>query len=216
MDLREKRLLPVVLVLVPALFLISQISAYSPDAVGLYDAGQVLISSGNYTDAVYAFDRAIAIEPGFFEAWNEKADALNRAHRYSDALNASDHSLALNQTYVAGWINRGYILYNLGKYEDEITAYETAIAIDPKSPEAWFNKGYALAAMGRYDEAIRSFDRVAELNPMYPNLQANRDIAVRNRNASTPFVVRYSPWLALVCFIIVGYGWRVYNKRQRG
>jgi tetratricopeptide (TPR) repeat protein len=215
MDLKEELLLPIVLLLLPAFFLIFPVSAYPNEAVILYDTGHMLILSGNYTDAVRTFDRAIAIEPRFFEAWNGKADALNRAQQYNDALIASDHALALNHDYVAGWINRGYILYNLGLYEDEMKAYETAIGIDPESPEAWFNRGYALAAMGRYDEAIRSFDRVAELNPMYPNLQANRDIAVKDRNASTPFVLRYGPWLALICFTILGSGWWVYRKRKK-
>jgi tetratricopeptide (TPR) repeat protein len=215
MDVRKDLFLPIVVTVLLALLLTLPVSAYSREAVILYDTGHTLIGAGNYTDAVFALDRAIAIEPGFFEAWNEKADALNRAQQYNDALRASDQALSINPDYVQGLINRGYILYNTGQYEDEMKAYERAIEIDPTSAEAWFNQGYALAGMGRYDEAIRSFDHVAELDPMYPNLQANRDIAVKNRNASTPFVVRYAPALALFCFLIFGFGWWIYSKRKR-
>ena len=95
----------------------------------LYDTGHALIASGNYTDAVLAFDHATAIEPGYFEAWNEKADALNRAKQYNDALEASDQTVLINPNYVQGWINRGYILYNLGRYDDELKAYERARSI---------------------------------------------------------------------------------------
>lgn len=195
-------------------FLTWPVSAYSREAVTLYDTGHALIASGNYTDAVLAFDHATAIEPGYFEAWNEKADALNRAKQYNDALEASDQAVLINPNYVQGWINRGYILYNLGRYDDELKAYERAIEIDPTSAEAWFNRGYALAAMSWYDEAIQSFDRVAELNYSYPNLQANRHIAEKNRDASTPFIVKYAPWLTLFCFFIIGFSWWIHRKRK--
>jgi len=174
----------------------------------------MLIASVNYTDAVHAFDHATAIDPGYFEAWNEKADGLNRAQQYNDALVASDQALALNPHHVAKWIDRGYVLYNLGQYADEVKAYERAIEIDPASAEAWFNRGYALAGVGRYDEAIQSFDRVAELNPGFPNLQANCHIAEKNRDASTPFIVKYAPWLTLLCFFIIGFSWRIQRKRK--
>jgi len=125
------------------------------------------------------------MEPDYFEAWNGKADALNRAQQFNDALNASDRVLILKPDYVPGWINRGYILYNLGRYDEELKAYETAITLDPDSSEAWFNKGYSLASMKRYDEAITAFNKVQVLDPTYPNLAGNKQIAEQYRNATT-------------------------------
>lgn len=192
------------------------VSSYSPKAVNLFDEGKALIASGNYTDAVRVLDQSIAAEGTYFEAWNEKADALNRAKQYTAALSASDQALSINPAYAAGWINRGYILYNLGRYDDELKAYDRAIEIDPENADAWFNRGYALAGLGRYDEAIRSFDRVAELDPAYPNLAANRRIAETNRDASTPFVVKYAPWLILIILIAGGIiGWVYAKKRHK-
>jgi tetratricopeptide (TPR) repeat protein len=161
--------------------------AYSGDAVGLFDQGNALMKTKNYSEAIVVYDKAITLEPDYFEAWNGKADALNRAQQFTEALAASDRVIALNPNYVQGWINRGYILYNLGHYDEELKAYETAITLDPASPEAWFNKGYSLASMKRYDEAITAFDKVKELDPTYPNLAANRQIAEKYRNATTSF-----------------------------
>ena len=168
------------------------VSAYSSNATGWYDQGTALIKNKSYTDAVAVFDRAISSEPSYFEAWNGKADALNRAGNFSEALAASDTVIALNPDYVQGWINRGYILYNLGRYDEELNAYETAIRIDPKSAAAWFNKGYSLTGLKRYDEAIAAFDKVKELDPAFPNLEAKRRIAEQNRDAVTPFYVKYT------------------------
>jgi tetratricopeptide (TPR) repeat protein len=181
------------------------VSAYSADAIQAYEQGNVSLEAKNYSQAVLAFDHAITLEPDYFEAWNAKADALNRAGNYTEALSVSDQVITLEPDYVKGWINRGFILYNLGRYNEELKSYQTAVAIDPSSPDGWFNIGYSLAGMKRYDEAIAAFDKVQALDPAYPNLAANRRIAVQNRD-STPFYLRYAPALAGIIFVVIGSG----------
>ena len=171
------------------------VSAYSADAIGLFEQGNAFMKNKNYSEALRLYDRAITTEPDYFEAWNGKADALNRAQKFTEALEASDRVLVLKPDYVQGWINRGYILYNLGRYDEELKAYETAITLDPASPAAWFNKGYSLAGMKRYDEAIAAFNKVQVLDPTYPNLAANIRIAEQNRNATTSFNTSENPSL---------------------
>jgi len=192
----------VLIVLLIITFICIPVSAYSADAMSLYNSGYNLTVSGNYTGAVASYDKAITLEPEYFEAWNGIADALNRNGDFNDALAASNRSLEINPLYVDGLINRGQILYNIGyRYEDvahdtvtanilyaeQVSAFEKAVSLDPDNAEAWFNKGYALAGMKRYDEAIAAFDRVKVIDPTYPNLQKNREIAVQLRNkAGTP------------------------------
>jgi tetratricopeptide (TPR) repeat protein len=179
-------------------------SAYSSDAIWWYEQGNAFIKNNSYTHAVTAYDHAILLEPSYFEAWNGKADALNRAEQFTEALAVSDRLIALKADYVQGWINRGYILYNLGRYDEELSAYETAIGLDPTSPGAWFNKGYSLAGMKRYDEAIASFDKVQALDPTFPNLEANRRIAEQNRDATTPFYIKYATALVVAALFVIG------------
>ncbi len=171
------------------------VSAYSADAIGLFEQGNAFMKNKNYSEALRVYDKAITLEPDYFEAWNGKADALNRAQQFTEALEASDRVLVLKPDYVQGWINRGYILYNLGRYDEELKAYETAITLDPASPAAWFNKGYSLAGMKRYDEAIAAFNKVQALDPTFPNLAANIRIAEQNRNATTSFNTSENPSL---------------------
>jgi tetratricopeptide (TPR) repeat protein len=157
--------------------------AHSIDATGFFEQGNAFVNSKNYTEAINAYDKAIAIEPDYFEAWNGKADAQNRAQQFTEALVSSDQALKIKPDYIQGWINRGVILYNLGRYDEELKAYETAIAIDPASPKAWFYKGYSLAGLKRYDEAIAAFNKVEALDPTYPNLAGNKRIAEQSRDA---------------------------------
>jgi len=184
------------------------VSAYSADALNLYDSGCTLMLSGNNTGAVALYNKAIALEPEYFEAWNGIADALNRDGQFDDAIAASNRSLEIQPDYVNGWINRGQILYNIGyRYEDvahdmamadtlyveQLSAFEKAISLDPDNAEAWFNKGYALAGMKRYDEAIAAFDHVNVIAPSYPNLQKNREIALQLRDKVTATIVTTAP-----------------------
>jgi tetratricopeptide (TPR) repeat protein len=190
----------VLIVLLIITFICIPVSAYSADAMSLYNSGYNLTASGNYSGAVALYDKAITLEPAYFEAWNGMADALNRNGNFNDALAASNRTLEINPDYVDGLINRGQILYNIGfRYEDvahdmvtantlyaeQVSAFEKAVSLDPNNAEAWFNKAYALAGMKRYDEAIAAFDRVKVIDPTYPNLEKNREIAVQLRNKAT-------------------------------
>ena len=189
--------------------------AYSADATDRYEQGNLLMKNKNYTQAIGVYDEAIIIAPDYYEAWNSKADALNRAQQFNEALIASDKALSLNPEYVPGWINRGYILYNLGRNADELKAYETAISIDPSNAEAWFNKGYSLAGMKRYDEAISAFDKVQSLNPKYPNLAANRRIAEQSRDAATPWYVKNAFTIGIIALFAVGaIAWFISVKKE--
>ena len=68
--------------------------AYSSDATDLYAQGNLLMKNKNYTQAVAAYEKATSIAPDYYEAWNSKADALNRAQLFKDALAASDKTLS--------------------------------------------------------------------------------------------------------------------------
>ena len=208
-------LAPFILFLVAFSLILPASSAYSATAESYYTSGLGLINSRNYTEAVNAFDAAIALEPGYYEAWNAKADALNRNRQYADALESSNRSLAINPGYIQGWINRGYILYNLGRYDDELAAYNQAITIDPDNATAWFDKGYALAARGKYDDALQAFDKVAAIDPNYPYLEGNRQTVEKYRNATTPFIYRYATWIVLAAAVIAVIGIWLYGLRKK-
>jgi tetratricopeptide (TPR) repeat protein len=178
--------------------------AYSSDAVKFYDQGNALFATKNYTAAAAAYDNAIALEPGYYEAWNAKADALNKDKQYNNALAASDRAISLNPRYLQGWLNRGTILYMLGRYEDEQKAYDTAIEIDPTNTTAWFFKGFSLGGMKKYDEAIAAFDKVKALDPKYPRIDYYRDMAVQMRDQESPFSMQNLFYIIAGAVIIIG------------
>jgi len=208
-----------ILVLLALSFLAAPALGYSPEAVALYEKGNAFVATDNLSESITAFDQALLLEPEYYEAWDARADALNRDGQFSSALESSSRALAINSSYLPGWINRGQILYNLGYvYEDQkkdpvraneyylqqVQAFEKAIALDPTNADAWFNKAYALAGLKKYDEAIAAFDKVKELNPAYPKIDKNREIARQLRDSVTPFYVTYAPIIIGIAAIIIG------------
>lgn len=194
-------------------------AAYSEEATRAFDEGNDLVLAEDYSGAIASYDRAILLEPGYYEAWDRKADALNRAGELSEAQKAVEKSLEINPEYVRGWINRGQILYNIGYYYedvvgdpkkaeeyylDQLLSFEQAIQLEPGNAEARFNRGYALAGMRRYDEALAEFARVRNLDPAYPNLALSEKQARVLRDAATPWNIHYAiPLAALVLIVIL-------------
>jgi tetratricopeptide (TPR) repeat protein len=206
------------------------VAAYSDRAVGWYEQGNATLASGNLTAAIDDFDRALEIEPAYYEALNARADALNRDGQFSMAEALATQALTINPEYVPGWINKGQILYNIGYYyEDQmkdmtkaneyynqqLLAFDKAITLDPNNADAWFNKGYALAGMKRYDEAIAAFEKVQALNPDYPKIAKNKQIAEKLRDAAAPDYVKYAPVLAGIAILLIGIGiWYVFLREK--
>lgn len=232
-------------ILILAIFLIlsclavSPVAAQSTDAANLYATAQDLTTSGNLTAALEACDAAITIDPQYADAWNLRADLLNRVHQKTDdplatlnlALTASNKALELNASSPDYWINNGQILYNLGYYykdqlndpatantyfSKQLESFEKAIELDSNNAEAWFNKAYALCGMGRCTEGVEDFKKVQQLDPDYPYLEGNLKNAEALAATETPFYVKY--WFGIVIAIIAAIGavfwYRAIRKNQ--
>ena len=194
-------------------------AAYVADATTLYSQGQAATTTKNYTEALAAYNGAIALEPTYFEAWNGKADVLNRQKQYAAALAASNQSMAINPDYVEGLINRGQILYSIGyQYEDvardmtnatllynaQLEAFQRAVALDPKNTVALFNEGFAYGGLKRFDEAIADFNKVKAINPDYPQNEQCLKRASELRDEAAPASTKYILPIGIGVAIIIG------------
>jgi len=226
------------LMLVLSIFVFTPAAAVSENAAGLYTTALTLTDQKNYTAALQAYDLAITLDPNYADAWNGRADILNRVHLNTAdplatlnlALNASDRALALNASSANSWINRGLILYNIGYYyqdqlKDTITAnryytkqlesFEKATSLEPDNADAWFNKAYALCGMGRCNEGVTAFKKVQQLNPDYPNLEGNLNIAEKLAESQTPFYIKYAVEIVMGVIVIIGAGiWFVAVRKK--
>jgi len=227
LQMRSGSLFILLLLLSCSTIIVFPVSSQPTDASGWILLGQNLTESGNYTEALNAYNQSLNLDPANAVAWNGIADVLNRANTYTSdplqtldmALVASNQSIALNASSPSAWINRGQILYNIGSYYQrnlndkttanayynaQLDAFNAAINADPDNAEAWFNKAYALCGMGRCTEGLTDFQKVEDLDPGYPNLQANIQIAQKVAAAEVPFYVKYLVEIVIAAIAIVG------------
>ena len=225
--MRSSAIVLAMLMLVLSICVLTPAAAASGDAAGLSATARTLTEQKNYTEALEAYDQAITIAPAYADAWDGRADVLNRVHMYTAdplatlnlALNASDRSLALNASSVNAWINHGLILYNIGYYyhdqlndnttaslyyNKQLDAFDKAISLEPDNADAWFNKAYALCGMGRCNEGVTAFKKVQQLNPDYPYLEGNLKNAEKLAEIQTPFYIKYAVEIVLAVIVIIG------------
>jgi tetratricopeptide (TPR) repeat protein len=125
--------------------------------------GDALYVTGHYEDALLAYEKAIAMQPGLVSAWIGKAKALEQMERYDDAIAANEQVIQLAPNQPDGWFGKGNVLADLRQYDAALAAYETAIEQDPRFCQAWNQRGYVLTKLGYKDNALTSFAKALEL-----------------------------------------------------
>ena len=137
----------------------------SNNKYALYDKGDVLISKGNYTQAIQYFDKALAIDPNDKYALYDKGNALNYLGNYTEAITYLDKALAIDPNYKWALLNKGDALDSLGKHAQAIQYFDKALAIDPKFKYALSYKGRVLSNLGNYSGALTYLDKALAIDP---------------------------------------------------
>lgn len=145
-----------------------QISIMLPKAKEqLLSEGLAYTSTSRYTEALQAYDRAIALDPNFIPAYYNKARLLRKLGQYKDALTACERVIKLDSSLAPAYNEQGNVLSQIGSFEDALIAYEQAINIDTNLIDAHNGRGNAFLWLGQYKEALAAFERAIELNPQY-------------------------------------------------
>jgi len=143
-----------------------------------FNVGNGLARLERYEEAIASYDKAIKFKPDYYEAWNNRAKALDDLERYEEAIASYDKSLEIKSDYATAWKNRGWLVYGLGRYEEALADYDKALEIKLDDANTWSTRGLALSRMDRYDEALANHDEALKLQPEFPLWWANRSIVL--------------------------------------
>lgn len=142
--------------------------------------GAALTGQRKYEEATRELEQAVALRPGYAEAWNNLGLALAQQQgRLPEAAERFRRALAVRPRFGEAWNNLGVALAMQGQSEAAIDAFGRAAAADPTSAEARNNLGLALAGQGRVREAAVEFRRALALNPQFLEARRNLDQAER-------------------------------------
>ena len=91
---------------------------------------------GDLEHARALYDRVIAIQPEYAEAWNRRATLFLAEENYPEALRDVNEALRLEPRHFGAWGGLGAVLESLGAKEEALEAYKEALEIYPLFPRA--------------------------------------------------------------------------------
>ena len=127
-----------------------------------------------FEEALHSFERAIALQPSYVEAYGNRGNSLVALNRLEDALASYDKALSLKPDNAEAYYNRGIALAELDRPDDAVASYDKAISLKADSAEAYYHRGSALREIERFDDAIASYDRAISLKPDYSEALLNK------------------------------------------
>ena len=142
--------------------------------------GAVLGTTGRKSEAVDAYQTAVALSPQDAGAHNNLGNTLKALGRLDEALASYNQAIALKPDFAVAHNNLGNVLRELGRADEAEASYNQAIALKPDFAEAHNNLGNTLKALGRLDEAEASYNQAIALKP---------DFAVAHNNLGSTLKV---------------------------
>lgn len=136
--------------------------------------GQAYTEKGEWSAALDAFDRALALDATLARAYHNRGQVHAQLKDYPAALADYTAALRFNKRLPDIYNNRGNVLRHMREYRRALEDYAEAIRLDPDYPPAYNNRGIVYKKLKDYDRAIADFSTAIRLDPDYAVVYNNR------------------------------------------
>jgi tetratricopeptide (TPR) repeat protein len=130
-----------------------------------FSLGEALAARGRLSEAVPAFRRSIALEPGILAAHTALGRALVGLGEHAAAAAAFRDAVLLDPTNPEPYVGTAMLLHQLGRPQDALAQVQVALDLAPERADAWTTLGTVLLALGQTDDAVAAERRAIELDP---------------------------------------------------
>ncbi|HWG10076.1 MAG TPA: tetratricopeptide repeat protein [Rhodanobacteraceae bacterium] len=146
-----------------------------PRAHDFYLRGLTLLAARSVSEAVGAFQQAVAIDPDYAQAWAAlaEAQALLPAYAftapqiaYADSLESARRALALQPDTALAYVAQGMVFGNQMRWADADRALRHALTLAPGDAEALNQYAQFLDAVGQLEPALDVLDRALQRDPL--------------------------------------------------
>jgi TolB-like protein/Flp pilus assembly protein TadD len=134
------------------------------DADVLIGLGYAQLEQGRREDAARSLQKAIEVEPGYWQAYSALGSFNFRLGRAEDAVGAYRRAAELAPGNASVFSNLGAALLLAVRLEDAAAAFEKSLAIEP-SRAAHTNLGSMYYFLGRFPEAVRQYESAERIAP---------------------------------------------------
>lgn len=139
-------------------------------ALEAFDAGERLLRTARYSQAIVSFDRAISLKSDYAEAFTMRARANMSVGRTLVALPDLTRAVELRPRDPQAFLDRGTAHVALQEWQEALADFNRAVELDPKLAAAYNLRGSAVRAMGDPRKALTDFEQAAELLPNMDNI----------------------------------------------
>lgn len=135
------------------------------EADTLYEQAYQTYLSGDYDGAIYLCDKAIAINPASYKAYNLKGAALSFKGNYKAGMELIDKALELKPDFTYANFNKA-LAYKLQKdYDKALIWFDKAISLDPKDTWSYFGEACIYAERNDAKRAVELLAKAIETDP---------------------------------------------------
>lgn len=135
------------------------------------DEGYGLLSERKYTDAIVAFEKALALKPNDAATYfalgvaYEESGMGRTSPPYAQAIAAFGKAIAADPKRTTAYQHRAQLYLFEKQYDLAIADMTRLIAIEPKSWEGYLDRARAYAKKGDYAKAVGDTQKAAQIAP---------------------------------------------------
>ncbi|WP_138499096.1 tetratricopeptide repeat-containing serine protease family protein [Nostoc sp. PA-18-2419] len=143
------------------------------DAIDLLNYGWQLARStpekplgeNNSNEAINAIDRAIQLEPNFYQAWYLRGFVLLAREESQAALKYFDKATQIEPNFAPAWRLRGLVLLSLNRYPQALESFDQVAKLDPDDASVQILRSLILFSAKRFPEALKVSNQAIKNNP---------------------------------------------------
>lgn len=137
-------------------------AAAADDAATAFGRGEALESSNRH-GAETAYRRALALDPGFADAYLNLGALLCEGQRCAEAVALYDEALRRFPDEALFHFNRAVALEDEGRDSDALAGYDASLRLSPDLADAHYNAGRLHEQLGDARKAVRHFSAYRRL-----------------------------------------------------
>ena len=133
--------------------------AVGTKAEDFFIRGEDKYQKGDYQGAIAAYTQAIALNPKYAPAYNNRGIARSKLGDNKGAVADYNQALQINPNYAKAYYNRGNARSDLGDNQGAVADYNQALRINPNYVLAYNNRGLARFKLGDKQGAVADYNQ---------------------------------------------------------
>lgn len=138
-----------------------------------YNIGLSHAKHGKPRDAIFYFDKVLAVEPNHVNALANKGNALGKLGKYDVAIITYDLALKIKPDHIICLLNKGLALHYLARYDDAISCYDKILSQEPSNANALYHKACAKSLQRDSSTALELLEHAIRIDSQFATKAAS-------------------------------------------